>query len=182
MCLGYCMLFALGSPSSVFAEEQEGGVARVRVDTEPQLIPYSRALYRFRSYKPARQEGFYTGQRCGVVVDHVVSLKDAHSSGAAYWSPAQRRIFANDKKNHVAACRRVNASKGAAVPVDFFRRSRDGKGLDYSIHNPCEYLEIYFAVKTKYELSFAHNDPQVFSSCGLKIGRIRTPDSQEEGD
>ena len=31
------------------------------------------------------------------------------------------------------SCGRVNSSEGSAVPNDFLRRSRDGKGLDYKI-------------------------------------------------
>mgnify|MGYP007020158575 CR=1 FL=1 len=51
------------------------------------------------------------------------------------------------------SCGRVNSSKGSAAPKDFLRRSRDGKGLDYKILRWCEYVAIFKAVKTKYQLT-----------------------------
>jgi hypothetical protein len=59
----------------------------------------------------------------------------------------------------------VNSSKGSAVPKDFLRRSRDGKGLDYEIINWCEYIDIYQAAKIKYQLSFARNDRKLLADC-----------------
>ena len=75
--------------------------------------------------------------------------------------------FANDKLNHVASCTNINSSKGSSTPKDFLRKSRDGKGLEYSILPVCSYLEIYYKVKLKYDLSFSANDPELFLECGL---------------
>ena len=63
------------------------------------------------------------------------------------------------------SCGRVNSSKGWAAPKDFLRRSRDGKGLDYKILRWCEYVAIYKAVKTKYQLTFTNNDRKLLSDC-----------------
>ena len=95
---------------------------------------YTRKDFNYRSYKPNNAIGFYTGKTCDFINrDHVVSLKDAYESGAANWSASKKQSFANDRQNHVPSCGRVNSSKGSAVPKDFLRRSRDGKGLDYKI-------------------------------------------------
>jgi len=127
---------------------------------------YDRKDFNYRSYKPNTAIGFYTNQPCDFInIDHIVSLKDAHASGAASWSDSKKKTFANDKANHVPSCGRVNSSKGSAVPKDFLRRSRDGRGLDYKIVRWCEYVAIYKAMKTKYQLTFANNDRKLLSGC-----------------
>ena len=131
---------------------------------------YNRAQFYFQSYKPDTSIGFYTNQTCSSInVDHIVSLKDAHDSGAASWSTYRKRTFANDKANHVPSCGRVNSSKGSAKPKDFLRRSNDGKGLEYKIVRFCEYVKKYHAVKVEYELSFEDNDSATFDRCGVAI-------------
>ena len=107
--------------------------------------------------------------RCNTNIDHVVSLKDAHVSGAGFWNNSLKVQFANDKDNHVPSCLKVNSSKGASTPLDFLRKSSDGKGMEYEIKSFCSYLEIYYKVKSKYKLSFDNNNPELFSRCGLKI-------------
>jgi hypothetical protein len=127
---------------------------------------YDRKDFNYRSYKPGTDIGFYTGKACDFInIDHVVSLKDAYESGAASWSDSKKQTFANDRANHVPSCGRVNSSKGSAAPKDFLRRSRDGKGLDYKIMRWCEYVAVYKAVKTKYQLTFANNDRKLLSDC-----------------
>ena len=133
------------------------------------MIGYSRDLYAYESYPTRTNRGFYTGNTCYTNIDHVVSLKDAHYSGAGRWSVPERIAFANDKLNHVPTCSRINSSKGASTPSDFFRKSSDGKGMEYEIKTKCAYLGIYYQVKRKYGLSFSNNDPSVFVSCGLYI-------------
>ncbi len=129
---------------------------------------YDRKDFNYRSYKPGTDIGFYTNQPCDFInIDHVVSLKDAYQSGAASWSDSKKKTFANDKANHVPSCGRVNSSKGSAVPKDFLRRSRDGKGLDYKIVRWCDYVTKYHAVKIKYALSFAGNTKAIFNQCDL---------------
>ena len=133
------------------------------------LIPYDRDLYGYGSYPTFLIRGFYTGQTCKTNVDHVVSLKDAHQSGAGRWNSVERITFANDRLNHVATCTRVNSSKGSSTPSDFLRKSNDGRGMEYEIKTKCAYLGIYFQIKRKYQLSFGNNDAILFRSCGLEI-------------
>ena len=65
------------------------------------------------------------------------------------------------------SCGRVNSSKGSEGPSDFLRRSRDGRGLEYEIVRFCEYVQRYYAVKVKYELSFSGNKVHPFEGCGI---------------
>jgi hypothetical protein len=131
---------------------------------------YNRAQFYFQSYKPETSIGFYTNQTCSSInIDHIVSLKDAHDSGASSWSTYKKRTFANDKANHVPSCARVNSSKGSVGPKDFLRRSNDGKGLEYKIVRFCEYVQKYYAVKLKYELSLQDNDSATFNRCGVSV-------------
>lgn len=132
-------------------------------------IPYSRGLYGYRSYPAQIPRGFYTQDLCDTNIDHVVSLKDAHDSGASRWDSALRIQFANDRLNHVPACPSINSSKGSSTPSDFSRKSSDGKGLDYPIVPWCAYVGIYYQVKLKYGLSFYNNNTDVFGRCGLVI-------------
>lgn len=127
---------------------------------------FIRSDYGFDSYKASTNIGFYTEDTCDSVhIDHVVSLKDAHVSGAMYWSNSLKEDFANDRENHRPACGSVNISKSASTPSEFLRKSQDGRGLDYEIDSFCEYINIYFYIKEKYQLSTANNDLSVLSLC-----------------
>ena len=129
---------------------------------------YDRKDFNYLSYEHNTAIGFYTGKACDFInIDHVVSLKDAYESGAASWSDSKKKTFANDRRNHVPSCGRVNSSKGSAVPKDFLRRSNDGKGLDYKIVRWCEYVIKYHSVKQAYGLSFIVNDRSIFERCDL---------------
>ena len=129
---------------------------------------YDRSDFNYRSYKPNTDIGFYTGKTCDFInIDHVVSLKDAYKSGAVSWSDSKKQSFANDRSNHVPSWGRVNSSKGSAVPKDFLRRSRDGKGLDYKIVRWCDYVTKYHSIKQTYCLSFGANDRRIFENCDL---------------
>ena len=131
---------------------------------------YNRSDFVYLGYKPSTSLGFYTAKYCDfMTVDHVVSLRDAYESGAFSWNASEKKTFANDRSNHVPSCGRVNSSKGSARPVDFLRRSDDGKGLDYEIVRFCKYVKKYYAVKIKYSLSLANNDQTIFADCGVSI-------------
>ena len=131
---------------------------------------YDRSDFKFHSYKPNASIGFYTDQSCDFInIDHVVSLKDAYDSGAAFWSASKKESFANDRDNHVPSCGRVNSSKGSAGPSDFLRRSNDGKGLEYEMVRFCEYVQKYYAVKVKYGLSLQSNSKSIFASCSISL-------------
>ncbi|MDC3024032.1 hypothetical protein OA264_00975 [Alphaproteobacteria bacterium] len=133
---------------------------------------YKRSDFGYIPYFNNSKKGFYTEQLCKTNIDHVVSLKDAFESGANTWDFEKKKKFSNDKSNHVPACYRVNSSKGSATPKDFLRRSSDKRGLDYKITSFCKYLEIYFRVKMKYNLSFKNNDSNLFLKCNLNIKNI----------
>ena len=139
------------------------------LETSGPALPYDRDLYGYESYPTYSSKGFYTRQICDTNIDHVVSLKDAHESGAGRWTITERITFSNDRLNHVPSCSRVNSSKGSSTPSDFFRKSSDGRGADYEIKTKCAYLGIYYQVKRKYQLSFGNNDFGLFASCGLDI-------------
>ena len=130
---------------------------------------YKRESFRYKSYKPKTDIGFYTQVKCKTNIDHVVSLKDAHDSGAKHWNNLLKVQFANDKENHVTSCANINSSKGASTPIDFLRKSSDGKGLEYKIKRFCSYLGIYYQVKIKYSLSFTNNNSELFYKCGFNI-------------
>ena len=140
-----------------------------RLGTPEPIIAYDRELYGYESYPTYAKSGFYTGRSCDTNIDHVVSLKDAHESGAGRWTFAEREAFSNDRLNHVPSCSRVNSSKGASTPSDFLRKSSDGRGMEYEIKPKCAYLGIYYQVKRKYRLSFQNNDSSLFASCALEI-------------
>ncbi len=140
-----------------------------RLGTPEPIIAYDRDLYGFESYPTYAKSGFYTGRSCDTNIDHVVSLKDAHESGASRWTLAERGAFSNYRLNHVPSCKRINSSKGSSTPSDFLRKSSDGRGMEYEIKPKCAYSGIYYQVKRKYRLSFQNNDSSLFASCGLEI-------------
>ena len=130
---------------------------------------YNRNSFHFHSYPTKTKIGYYTKKHCKTNIDHVVSLKDAFDSGAYKWTLERKKEFANDKENHVPACHRINSSKGSATPKDFLIRSNDKKGLEYEIINFCNYVNIYFKIKKKYNLSFKNNDNDLFNNCSIKL-------------
>ena len=149
------------------AGSRPGSIERLGMP-EP-IIAYDRELYGYESYPTYAKSGFYTGRSCDTNIDHVVSLKDAHESGAGRWTFAEREAFSNDGMNHVPICSRVNSSKGSSTPSNFLRKSSDGRGMEYEIKPKCGYLGIYYQAKRKYRLSFQNNDSSLFASCGLGI-------------
>ena len=103
--------------------------------------------------------GWYTGINGKPTdVDHIVALKDAYLSGGKDWSPCQKRAFANDPLNLVAAIPYVNRTlKNAYMPLEFISRLLNSR---YAFANgKCiEYIALYVQVKKKYGLSFIHNN------------------------
>jgi hypothetical protein len=175
------ILFAVATVSTSFGATEEVPIKDTRqndtfrdTDLSQQSktpSPYTRSAFGYRSYTTSTDVGFYTKRTCKTNIDHVVSLKDAHQSGASSWSNEDKSAFANDRTNHVPSCARVNSSKGASTPTDFLRKSRDGKGMDYEIVDFCSYVKIYHRVKNKYRLSFSNNRPATFARCGLTLPR-----------
>ena len=97
----------------------------------------------------------------------MVSLKDAHDSGAKNWTNEQKSQFANDPFNLVPSCARVNRSKSALTPSGFLKRSTDGRGVevDWQSNRWCRYVLKYKSVKIKYSLSFQNNNSEIFEKC-----------------
>jgi hypothetical protein len=79
-----------------------------------------------------------------VQIDHVVALADAWRSGAASWSDARRRDFANDPSNLLAVDGRVNQAKGDADASEW---------LPPLVEARCDYVGRRIAVKSEYGLS-----------------------------
>ena len=122
---------------------------------------YNRDNWKFRSSASpvsSSVSGWYTGiSGSATDVDHVVALKDAYLSGGQGWNSSQKRAFANDPSNHVAAVPFVNRTlKNAYVPLKFITKLRKSR---YAFANgKCvEYIDLYVQVKQKYGLSFINN-------------------------
>ena len=127
-------------------------------------VSYNRDNWKFSSSaSPVSNSllGWYTGINGSATdVDHVVALKDAYLSGGLNWNSSQKRAFANDPFNHVAAVPYVNRTlKNAYVPLKFITKLRNSR---YAFANgKCvEYVDLYVQVKQKYGLSFTHNNIQ----------------------
>lgn len=131
---------------------------------------FNRSDFKYHSYKAYSAVGYYSAANCSSVeVDHIVSFRDAHDSGAAGWSGFKKALFANDRKNHVPACADVHRLKADLPPTEFVLKAREQMGADFKIIAVCDYIARYYAVKTKYSLLFHNNDKQTFADCGLSI-------------
>jgi hypothetical protein len=73
--------------------------------------------------KHGRWHGVYTGQTFAETsdldIDHVVPLAHAHRHGAAAWTRAQRRNFANDFDNLLVVDDSTNQSKSDQAPHEW---------------------------------------------------------------
>jgi len=125
-------------------------------------VSYSRDNWKFlSSASPVSSSilGWYTGIKGSATdVDHVVALKDAYLSGGKGWSNSQKRAFANDPFNHVAAVPYANRTlKNVYVPLKVITNLRNSR---YGFANgKCEeYLDLYVQVKRKYGLNFTNNN------------------------
>lgn len=125
-------------------------------------VSYNRDNWKFRSSaSPVSKSvlGWYTGiEGSATDVDHVVALKDAYLSGGKGWNNSQKRAFANDPFNHVAAVPYVNRTlKNAYVPLKFITKVRSSRYV-FASGKCAEYVDLYVRVKRKYGLSFIHNN------------------------
>jgi len=103
--------------------------------------------------------GWYTGLRGSATdVDHAVALKDAFTSGGSNWNSSQKRAFANDPFNHVAAVPYVNRTlKSAYVPLKFITKLNSSRYV-FANGKCAEYVDLYVQVKQKYGLNFTQNN------------------------
>lgn len=79
-----------------------------------------------------------------VQIDHRVPLAEAHRSGAAGWTSAQRERFYNDPANLIVASVRSNTSKGDDDPARWRPANRAAW---------CDYATAYVTTKSTYGLS-----------------------------
>jgi hypothetical protein len=82
-------------------------------------------------------------------VDHLVPLANAHRSGAASWTEAQRRAYANDlahPEHLVAVEHTANRSKGDKGPEAWLPPMEDAR---------CGYVRDWVAVKKRWHLSMS---------------------------
>jgi hypothetical protein len=103
--------------------------------------------------------GWYTGvTSVATDVDHVVSLKDAYLSGGNSWSADEKRTFANDPSNHVAALPYVNRTlKNSKTPLEFINQINYGTRYAFASGKCLEYVDRYVQIKEKYKLNFINN-------------------------
>jgi hypothetical protein len=79
-----------------------------------------------------------------VQIDHIVPLAEAWRSGAARWTPDQRRNLANDPAELAPVDGKSNSAKGDSGP-DSWRPPNRGSW--------CWYAQTYISVKSRYHLS-----------------------------
>lgn len=80
-------------------------------------------------------------------IDHVVSLANAHRSGAANWTTERKRAFANDLDDPATlavSAPDINGQKGSAGPEDW---------LPNDPFLACSYAIDWVRIKTRWELS-----------------------------
>jgi hypothetical protein len=98
------------------------------------------------------------GPKTSVDIDHVVALGDAWKSGAAYWTDAKRRDFANDPMNLLAVSASQNRQKSDSNAASWLPANKAFR---------CEYVSRQVSVKKKYHLSVtpAERDAIATNSC-----------------
>ena len=144
------LLVLLGSSISVWkysGKPKSGGYKRGNWSFQSSNSPLSDAVL-----------GWYTEINGNATdVDHVVALKDAYLSGGDRWDLSQKKIFANDPLNHVAAVPYVNQTlKSAFGPLKFITKLRNSSYV--FANGKCEdYIDLYVLVKKKYGLNFRNN-------------------------
>ena len=126
------------------------------------MFSYNRGNWRFiSSTSPLSSStiGWYTGLTAVTTdVDHVVSLKDAYLSGGNRWSADEKRTFANDPSNHVAALPSVNRHmKNSKTPLRFISYMNYVIRSDFASGQCLKYVDLYVQIKEKYKLNFINN-------------------------
>jgi len=126
------------------------------------LLSYNRENWSFNSSTSplsTATKGWYTGVTAVATdVDHVVSLKDAYLSGGNSWSADEKRTFANDPSNHVAALPYVNRTlKGSKPPLKFINHINYVIRSAFASGKCLEYVDRYVQIKEKYKLNFIFN-------------------------
>lgn len=103
--------------------------------------------------KAGKWIGPYTGKTLtkasDVDIDHIVPLAHAHRHGAANWTRAQRRTFANDFENLLVVDDATNQAKSNKAPHEWLPPNKAFW---------CEYGQRWQRVKDKYRLFYS--DPE----------------------
>jgi hypothetical protein len=126
------------------------------------MLRYNRDNWSFNSSTSPLSSstiGWYTGLTAVTTdVDHVVSLKDAYLSGGNRWSADEKRTFANDPSNHVAALPSVNRHmKNSKTPLRFISYMNYVIRSDFASGQCLKYVDLYVQIKEKYKLNFINN-------------------------
>lgn len=125
------------------------------------LIATSQAPVRYRNEKrcsviAGRWLDPYSGKTWTAAsdldIDHVVPLKWAHTHGGAQWTKTQKRKFANDPTNLIAAEDNLNQAKSDKGPADWMPPNHAYR---------CEYLERFTAVVAEYQLQLLHSEKRI---------------------
>lgn len=109
-------------------------------------------------------------------VDHMVPLANAHRSGAWAWSPAQKRLYANELSypgHLIAVTASANRSKGADGPEAW-------QPPDQSYY--CQYATDWVVIKSEWELSVTEAEwaalDQMLNACVARPNvRLTSPSS-----
>ena len=94
---------------------------------------------------------YFTDPGC-LDIDHVVSLKDAHISGAYDWTEEEKKLFANDLKNEchlIAVYKGANRSKGSKSLYNWLPKNK-------KYHR--QYIKYYIKIKKRYGLEIKLQD------------------------
>lgn len=111
------------------ARTERKGVCRADMTGHPYVDPYTGTTLT----TPAQ-----------IQIDHIVALADAWRSGAAAWSPEQRRAYANDLAVLWSVQAKANEDKSDKSPDQW---------LPPDPASRCEYQRRYVAIKIKYHLT-----------------------------
>ncbi|MCO4793833.1 MAG: HNH endonuclease [Bacteriovoracaceae bacterium] len=87
-------------------------------------------------------------------VDHVVPLKNAHTSGGWAWPAWKKKEYANylgDKGHLLAVSARENRKKGALGPEDYMPPSRKFK---------CAYVKVWTKIKSNWKLTMTEREKE----------------------
>lgn len=85
-------------------------------------------------------------------VDHVYPLAEAWREGAYQWSPAQRRLFANDQSNLRAVLGRVNQDKSDLTPAEMLAPTTPPRWRPPTPAGRCAFATIYRATAQRWGL------------------------------
>ena len=80
------------------------------------------------------------------------------------------KFYFYKKKGKKAEQKAIKLLKKNGYKIESFQTTAKGKLIqDNEIINFCNYVDIYFKIKKKYNLSFKNNDSDLFNKCSIKI-------------